>query len=218
MLRKPEGYDRAEAVKVGEFQAIPPGWYTAAIMGIVEGSTPSGSPYIEFCIDITDGEFVRYYEKDYRSQRPLSGEKKWRGVVRYFTTEKALPMLKGGITSIEESNPGYVFDWNEVSAKGKMVGVGIRREQYEAADGTLKFATRPFAFCDIKKVIAKEMSEPKDRLIDPSRPGHGGGQGLGYTPPNPMPPGYAAGGTFDPYNPPSAPNFEELGPEEELPF
>lgn len=208
MLKKPMGYDAAQAVKIGESTFIEPGWYPATILKVAEGSTSNGSEFLEFSIDIIDGPFARYYEKDYKTQMPAYGEKKWRGVVRYFMTEKSLGMLKGGITAIEESNTGYRFDWNEATVKGKKVGVGIRREQYEASDGQLKFTTRPFAFIDIKKVLAGDMEPPKDRLLNnnapaPSRP-------AGNTPPGYQTPG--------PTSAPSYPPLTELGPEDELPF
>lgn len=203
MLKKPFGYDDAQAVKIGEYQSITPGWYAATILKVAEGATPNGAEFLEFSIDIIDGEFVRYYEKDYKAQ---TGEKRWRGVVRYFMTEKSLGMLKGGITAIEESNTGYKFDWNEASVKGKKVGVGIRREQYEASDGKLKFTTRPFAFCDIKKVINHEMPEPKDRLLN---------TGAAQSRAGGTPPGYQ---TPAPTSAPSYPPLTELGPEDELPF
>lgn len=208
MLKKPYGYDEAQAVKIGEYQSIEPGWYPATILKVAEGATPGGSEYLEFSIDIIDGPFARYYEKDYKAQSPgMNGDKKWRGVVRYFMTEKSLGMLKGGITAIEESNTGYRFDWNEATVKGKKVGVGIRREQYEASDGQLKFATRPFAFCDIKKVIQNEMDPPKDRLLN--------NNGTQAAPKGNTPPGYQTPG---PTSAPSYPKLEELGDDEELPF
>lgn len=209
MLKKPTGYDNAQAAQSGEFKRIEPGNYAAVICKAAEGVTPNGSEYIEFWIDIIDGEFTRYYEKDYKSQ--TVGDKKWRGTLRFFTSEKALPMLKAGITAIEESNPGYTFDWNENSVKGKKVGVSIRREQYEAADGELKFTTRPFMFRDIKKVITGELEVPKDKLLkqtaQPAAPA--------YAPKGNTPPGYQTPG---PSSAPTYPPLTELGPEDELPF
>ena len=212
-LNKPAGFDDAQAAT--EFKAIDPGNYAAVICKVAEGQTQNGAEYLEFWIDIIDGEFARYYEKDYKSQ---TGEKKWRGTLRLFTSERALPMLKAGITAIEESNPGYKFDWDSESVKGKKVGVSIRREQYEATDGTLKFATRPFAFRDIKKVISGELEVPKDKLLKtqqsvsavPAYPT------ASYAPPTGnTPPGYT---TPAPTSAPSYPPLTELGDDEELPF
>lgn len=208
MLKKPMGYDNAQAAQSGEFKRIEPGNYAAVICKVAEGATYSGAEYIEFWIDIIDGEFARYYEKDYKNQQ---GEKKWRGTLRFFTSEKALPMLKAGITAIEESNPGFTFDWDETKVKGKKVGVSIRREQYEAADGELKFTTRPFMFRDIKKVITGELEVPKDKLLKQAA-----GKILdSYAPKGNTPPGYQTPG---PSSAPAYPPLTELGSEEELPF
>jgi hypothetical protein len=212
MLRKPMGYDAAETMEVGTFRAIPPGWYPAVILNVAEGETPNGSPFIEFAVDIIDGEYIRYYKKEFDSQRPVNGEKRWRGTVRYFTTEKAVGMLKGAIKAIEESNPGYTFDWDEAKVKGKKVGLGIHREEYEATDGKIKTATRPYALCAIQKVISGEMPEPKDKPLDTTKRN----SSQGYSSPNLMPPGYQTTGPLS--APKSAPSWESIEDGEELPF
>lgn len=208
MIKKPMGYDEAQAAQSGEFKTIAPGWYPAVICKVAEGATQNGTEFIEFWIDIIDGEYTRYYEKDYKAQ---TGDRKWRGTLRFFTSERALPMLKAGITAIEESNTGYKFDWNEATVKGKKVGVGIRREQYEATDGQLKFTNRPFMFRDIKKVITGELEVPKDKLLKQAA-----GKILdSYAPKGNTPPGYQ---TPAPTAAPSYPALTELGDDEELPF
>ena len=208
MLKKPVGFDEAKASSREHKSIIQPGWYAAVICKVAEGSTMSGSEFIEFWIDIIDGEFARYYEKDYKEQ---TGDKKWRGTVRFFTSEKALPMLKGAVTSIEESNPGYKFDWDENTIKGKKVGIGIRREQYESSDGQLKFTNRPFMFCDIKKVITGGMEPPKDKLVK-TQPTT---SAPSYAPPSMTPPGYQ---TPAPTSAPSFPPLTALDDDEPLPF
>jgi hypothetical protein len=212
MLRKPIGYDASEIMEVGTFRAVPPGWYPAVILNVAEGETQNGSPFIEFAVDIIDGEYVQYYKKEFDSQRPADGKKRWRGTVRYFTTDKAVGMLKGAIKAIEESNPGYTFDWDEAKVKGKKVGLGIHREEYEATDGKIKTATRPYALCAIQKVLSGEMPEPKDKPLDTTRRSSGG---QGYSSPNLTPPGYQSSAG----NPPaSSTNWEPLSDDEELPF
>lgn len=219
MLKKPGGFDAAEIMEVGTFRAIPPGWYCAVILNAAEGETPNGSPYIEFAVDILDGEYKGYYKSDFVNQRPADGVKKWRGNVRYFTTEKAVGMLKGAIKAIEESNPGYAFDWDERSLKGKKVGLGIHREEYQAADCSIKTATKPYAFCAIQKVLSGEMPEPKDKPLNTNKGGSGGGQG--YTSPDMTPPGYKTPGPSSgayAATAETAPRYEKLGDDEELPF
>lgn len=215
MLNKPIGYDEAQASFDTKY--ITPGWYAAAILKVGEGQTPNGSQYLEFAFDIIDGEFAQYYAKDFKAQ--TGTDKKWRGTVRFFTSERALPMLKAAITAIEESNPGYKFDWDDTTVKGKKVGVSIRREQYEATDGTLKFTTRPFAFRDIKKVISGELEVPKDKLLktQQSVPQTSASPypTASYAPANNTPPGYT---TPAPTAAPSYPPLTALDDDEPLPF
>lgn len=202
MLNKPIGYDEAQASFDTKY--ITPGWYAAAILKVGEGQTPNGSQYLEFAFDIIDGEFAQYYAKDFKAQ--TGTDKKWRGTLRLFTTEKALPMLKGAITSIEESNPGYTWTWDENTVKGKKVGIGVRREQYEATDGQLKFSTKPFMFCSVQKVLAGDMEPPKDKLLNKPTT-----SAPSYAPPSMTPPGYTSPA-------PSYPPLTEVGPDDELPF
>jgi len=201
MLNKPMGYDEVVAATTGERKIIQPGHYPAVICKVGEGTTYSGTAYIEFFVDIIDGEYARYYENDYKNQ---TGEKKWRGTVRYFTTEKSLPILKGAIETIEESNPGFKWDWDENKVKGKKIGVSIRREQYEGTDGTLKFATRPFALCSLKKALSGS-EPPKDKLLPQNK----------IAPASPYAPPSA---TSYPASAPSFPPLTELDNDEPLPF
>lgn len=211
MLRKPNYYDNARAMEMGTSDRIPAGWYPAVIMAVTQGTTPKGSEYLEFSFDIIDGEYARYYQKDFTSQTPYNGEKKWRGTLKYFLSEKAIGMLKGAMQAVEESNPGYQWDWDETKVKGKKVGLGIRDEEYEANDGSIKISTRPYAFCAIQKVLSGEMPVPKPKPLN--KPGSmAGASSGGYAAPNLTPPGYQSPA------PTSAPNWEPLTDSDELPF
>ena len=43
--------------------------------------------------------------------------------------------FKGFITSVEESNPGYRFNWDELGLEGKLVGLVFGEEEYLGNDG-----------------------------------------------------------------------------------
>lgn len=214
MIRRPEGYDTVSAMRAGESSAIPAGWYKATILKAEGGETQSGAAYVDFFVDIIDGQYARYYEKDYKNQSPnVNGEKKWRGVYRQFTEGKSTPFFKGAITAIEDSNDGFHFDFDETKLKGKLIGLGIRREEFESADGA-RWTSKPYAFCDIKKVIAGEMPVPKDKPLNTTSV-----RTQSYAPPSYIPPGYttpAASSTQTAA--PAYPKLEELGDDEDLPF
>ena len=213
MIQKPTYYDDAKAMKAGSFDRIPAGWYPATILGVTQGVTQSGNQYLEFAVDIIDGEYTRYYEKDYKAQTPYDGVKKWRGNVRYFLSEKAIGMLKGAMESVEESNPGYKWNWDENTIKGKKVGLGIREEEYEASDHSIKTTTRPYAFCAVQKALSGEMPEPKAKPLNKTA---AGASSQGYSSPSLTPPGYQTPGPVS--APKSDPNWEPIEDGEDLPF
>ena len=44
-------------------------------------------------------------------------------------------MFKGFIKSVEESNPGYVWNWDESTLKGKKVGLILQEEEFVPTGG-----------------------------------------------------------------------------------
>lgn len=52
--------------------------------------------------------------------------------------EKAAGMFKAFIESVEKSNEGFVWNWNERDLVGKWVGVVTREEEYTSNSGELK--------------------------------------------------------------------------------
>jgi len=186
-------------------QQLEPGWYACVILSVKEGETAWGSPSVTFSFDIADGAMTQYFTKDYKSN--TDSNRKWRGVLEQSIDEKGLPYFKGMITAIEESNPGYTFDFDETKLKGKKVGIGFRKEWYEK-DGQDKYVVRAFAFRDITKVLSGELEPPKDKPKKGSTI-----PAQGYHSPNLTPPGYQTPGAVP------VPNYEPLDPNtEELPF
>ena len=202
MLRKINGWENIEGQRYGEFQSLEPGWHPCVILSVAEEMSNSGRQGVKFSFDIAGGKFEKYFSKQYKADASKP-DRKWRGTYWQMTEDKGVPFFKGIITAIEESNPGYRFDWDETRMKGLKVGIGFRREQYEATDGQLKFAVKPFAFCDMKKVISGELPPPKDKLLNipSSRPA--------YDP---------AGVYMAQAAAPSYPPLETMSSEDELPF
>jgi hypothetical protein len=148
-MRKPENYDSAEAVEGGfsEPKAGP------CILGIVNATVEvkNGEQRVIFNIDIAEGKFKNHFGK----QTKRFGKNR---LLRYYQNAegKSLPYFKGVIKAIEESNPGYVFDWNESGLALKKVGGNLREEEYLANDGTIKTILRIGYLCSIRSVLEGE--------------------------------------------------------------
>jgi hypothetical protein len=77
-------------------------------------------------------------------------------------------MLKAFITSVENSNNGFSYDWNKEvdQLKGKKVGLVFGLEEYTNSDGETKTIAKLNQFRSIDKVMDAKI--PKVKLLDSS--------------------------------------------------
>lgn len=130
--------DIEEGGKYEEFKKLVAGVYPIKILDVTDYSDDL---YLEIKFDIAKGDFVGYYTEIHQQ---FGGD--YRGVIRRYYTEKALPFFKGSITAIERMNNGYAFDWNEKTLIGKYVLLVYREEEWLKEDGTIGISIKPYRF------------------------------------------------------------------------
>lgn len=122
-----EGYKEAtETVKNAGGAKLPKGGYKGVILG-VKHDEANNVLIVQF--DITEGEYKDFFKKQFDAN--TSENKKYKGQTRIY-----LPKDDGSesdtwtkntfarwTTSLEESNKGYVWDWDETKWKGKKIGL-----------------------------------------------------------------------------------------------
>ena len=156
---------------------IPAGGYEAVIKTaeVKEYSGKNGSyEMLEISFDITSGEYKDYYANDYRSQQ--SEDKRWKGVLRLnIPTDDGSDSdvwskrkFKTNITSVEESNPGYNWDWDERKLEGKKVGVLLQNKEWDF-NGKTGWTAQPYGFIDIQKIKDGDFTVPKDKPLQQSQ-------------------------------------------------
>lgn len=123
-MKKIENFEQVKAS--GEFDQLKPGGYIGVLY---KAEDESDKEYLKVFFDIADGEFAEYYKNLY-SQFNF-----WGGVFFRSYKEKALSMFKGFIKSVEESNPGYVWNWDESTLKGKKIGLILQEEEFVPTGG-----------------------------------------------------------------------------------
>jgi hypothetical protein len=168
MLKKPENYDNIEVNL--EFIPISLGGHKGIILGVEEYTSPiSGNTSLKVSVDTSkDDVQPDYFTEQYKSDtRP---EKKWsNSAIKYVSLkedENCVRMLKGFITSVENSNNGFVYDWNKEvdQLKGKKVGLVFGLEEYTNNDGETKTITKLNQFRSIDKI--NEVKIPKVKLLN----------------------------------------------------
>lgn len=69
------------------------------------------------------------------------------------------------IWAIEESNPGYKWDWIEAALKGKTVGVLFREREWEW-DGKTGMTTEACTFVSVDDIRANNFKMPRPKMLN----------------------------------------------------
>lgn len=170
MLVKPSNYDEIQVNQ--EFERLELGGHKGIIKSVEEyTSTISGNTSLKVEVDTTtDDKQPNYFQKQYDENTNM--DKKWStGATKYVSLkqdENCIKMLKAFITSVENSNNGFAYDWNKEvdQLKGKKVGLVFGLEEYENDKGETKTATKLTQFRSIDKVDNAKI--PNVRLLNGS--------------------------------------------------
>lgn len=161
-----------------DFTTLPAGGYVCKIQGakIRTFDGRNGSfERLEVAVDIIEGEYKNYFRRDFDSQN--TEDKKWRGVLRLYVPSGdgsdqdnwSAAKLKRFVNNVEDSNPGYHWDWEESKLKGKLVGLTFRREEWEY-NGKTGWKTNPFQAYTVEDIRQNKFQPPKDKPLKKSAP------------------------------------------------
>jgi hypothetical protein len=159
----------------GEYKKLPMGGYVCNILKAELKTTRTGSEMLAVNFDIAKGDYKNFYAEDYRSQN--REDKYWKGVIRLFLPVEdgsdkdayTKSRFKAFTNAVEDSNPGYHWDWNEDGLKGKSIGMVTRHEEWEK-DGRSGMVVRPFKFVNTETIENGNFTLPADKYINGSAP------------------------------------------------
>ena len=170
MLVKPNNYDEIQVNQ--EFEKLELGGHKGIIKSVEEyTSAISGNTSLKVEVDTAnDDKQPNYFQKQYDEN--TNADKRWSSSGTKYVSlkqeEKCIKMLKAFITSVENSNPNFVYDWNKEvdQLKGKKVGLVFGLEEYENDKGETKTATKLTQFRSIDK--ADNAKIPNVKLLNGS--------------------------------------------------
>ena len=164
-----KAFNGFEAKKSASREVIPAGGYVAKILNAEEVNYSWGSVLL-ISFDIAEGKYKEFFAHDYKGQE--REDKKWRGTLR-LNIPKDDGSEKDGWTkrtfgnsiwAINESNPGYSWDWNEAGLKGKAVGVLFRNREWEM-NGNTGWTTECCALASVEDIRNGNFKMPKDKAL-----------------------------------------------------
>ena len=159
-MERIENFDKIEAKGMDDFRGLPIGAYECVIMDArVNHNEQSGKDTFKVSVDIASGEYKDYFQKMYESDTRI--DRKWNNnAVKYLSyTGDNVAYFKGFITTVENSNVGYKWDWDETKLKGKKVCGVFQYEEYEKQDGTKGIKVRLNKFRSLDKLKEIEVSD-----------------------------------------------------------
>lgn len=167
MIRRPDNWN--EVKEFSDRPKLPLGAYVCKVKKAAVQNSEHGE---QLCIlfDIFEGDWKHFYADEYEAN--TQENKKWKGVLRQWLpredgSEKdgwTKSSLKSMITAFEKSNLGYVFNWDESTLAGKMIGILFRNEEWEY-EGKTGWAVRPFKAISIDSVRSGDFTLPKDKPL-----------------------------------------------------
>jgi hypothetical protein len=177
MIRKPNNWEQVQEYSVRE--KLPVGAYVCKVKQVNVAHFSTGDQ-LAILYDIAEGEHTGFYARDFQGQS--NDQKKWRGVLRVWIPqddgsdkdEATKRAFKGMVTSFENSNPGYKWDWNENSLVGKTVGIIYRNEEWEY-NGKHGWTAKPLRCMSAAKVRSGDYTIPEDKPL------RGDAHDTGYT-------------------------------------
>lgn len=174
MIRKPQNWENVQAMS--DRVKLPLGAYVCKIKKAVVQNNNYGDQ-LSILFDIVEGEHAGFFERDYQGNQ--NADRKWKGVMRQWlptddgsdSDEMTKRVLKGLVTSLEKSNPGYTCfggsGWDETTLAGKMIGVLFRNEEWEW-QGKAGWTVRPFRALSVETVRSGDYTLPKDKPLNNS--------------------------------------------------
>ena len=133
-MKQFEGYDEAKKeVTYQGSQKLPADAYICKISNVrYEEGTGGNSDRIIIAFDVNEGDYKDFFKKQYEAN--TNEDKKWKGTARIYVpaddgserdgwTKKAFTRWTD---SLEKSNSGYSWDWDETKWKNKLIGIIFR--------------------------------------------------------------------------------------------
>lgn len=172
MMKPYTGY--APKASSSKPECLPAGIYSAVIKGARVEDTQYGQRLI-IALDVADGEHKGHYQNlfDWETQNGNFGSPKWKGTLRIGVptgdgSEKdswTKRSFEGNIWAIEQSNPGFTFDFDEKKLTGLKVGINVRAKEWEYNDMT-GWTTEIGRLESLPEVLAGRVKPMKDRPLN----------------------------------------------------
>lgn len=165
-MEKPKNWDNVQA-NTGDYENLKLGAHEVIIKDAYEYTGMTGNTSLKIEVDIAGNDEQKgFYQKQFDNN--TNSDKKWPSAsCKYISLKEddtCLALYKGFTTIIENSNPGYKWNFDEKTLIGKKLCGVYGLEEYQDSEDKTKTATKLVQFRSLDKL--KDIKIPKVKLLD----------------------------------------------------
>lgn len=177
MIKKFSNYDTIQTYEGGT--ALETGGYELIIKG-ARVEEYGSCTILKIAFDIVNNEhYTEYFKRKHQQAKANNPEAKWpnTGIFDVFIPrddgtdkdERTKQAFKRFISSVERSNQGYVWNWDERTLINKMFGGIFGREEFKDQNGEYRFVVKCRFANSIDRIRSGDFTIPKDKLTKEHR-------------------------------------------------
>ena len=168
-LSKSKNYEEAQAYS--NVEKLPIGAYVLKIQKVKYEEGQNGmSDVIVFAFDIEQGDFKDFFRRNFEGQ--TQEDKKWKGTYRLYVPKDdgseqdtwTTRRFKTVMNNFEESNTGYVWNWDEKTLEGKLIGAIFNEKEYDF-NGRHGFFTNCYSLVSTTQVTSGSCKIPEPTML-----------------------------------------------------
>lgn len=165
-MEKPKNWDSVKA-NTGDYESLKLGGHEVIIKDAYEYTGMTGNTSLKIEVDINGNDAQKgFYQKQYDNN--TNSDKKWPSASCKYISLKdddtCIALYKGFTTIIENSNPGYKWNFDEKTLIGKKLCGVYGLEEFEDNEGNVKTAVKLVQFRSLDKL--DKIKIPKVKLLD----------------------------------------------------
>lgn len=168
-MQKFNGYEETIVYEGG--QALEVGGKVLKIIGAKVEDYPNCS-ILKVAYDVSEGNEKDYFKKKHESDKKQDAAAKWKGVFDVFIPKEdgteqdryTKQAFKRFTTSVEKSNSGYTWNWEENTLIGKLFGGIFGKEEFQTKDGDYKFAVKCRYANSVESIRSGNFKVPEPKM------------------------------------------------------
>jgi hypothetical protein len=163
-------YNGFKSERTASSAPLPVGGYVLKIMKAVVEQTRSGSEMLVLNFDVAEGDNAGFFVNSWKND--TRDNKKWRGAYRLFLpagdgSERdnyAIRNFNNFVFCLEDSNPGYHWNWDEAGLTNLKIG-GIWRNKEYSINGKNGWTTEMGAVATVEEIKENKFKPLKDKAL-----------------------------------------------------